>query len=94
MCVRYRALSVWVVITASGVPTAQVILAGDAAHVFAPATGMRLNLAIHDGSVAARYLADAIGHGNRPDTLDRSEQACKPLAERPLKPELGDPSRP
>jgi len=43
----YRALSVWMVITASGVPTAQVILAGDAAHVFTPATGMRLNLALH-----------------------------------------------
>jgi len=33
MCVPYRALSVWMVITASGMPTAQVILAGDAARI-------------------------------------------------------------
>jgi putative polyketide hydroxylase len=66
----------------------RVTLAGDAAHVFTPATGMGLNLAIHDGTVLAGYLADAIGHGYQPEALDQYEQACKPLAEKLLAREL------
>jgi putative polyketide hydroxylase len=66
----------------------RVILAGDAAHVFAPSTGMGLNLAIHDGTVLAQYLADAISHGDQPEMLDLYEQACRPLAEKLLEPDL------
>jgi 2-polyprenyl-6-methoxyphenol hydroxylase-like FAD-dependent oxidoreductase len=66
----------------------RVILAGDAAHVFTPATGMVFNLAIYDGKVLARHLADTIEHGHRPEALDQYEQACKPLAEKLLEPEL------
>jgi len=66
----------------------RVILAGDAAHVFTPSTGMGLNLAIHDGTVLAQYLADAISHGDQPEMLDLYEQACRPLAEKLLEPDL------
>ena len=54
--------------------------AGDAAHVFTPVSGMGLNLALHDATVAARCLAGAIRHG-RDEVLDQYEAACKPLAE-------------
>ena len=64
------------------------VLAGDAAHVFTPATGMGLNLAIHDGTVLAQVMADTIEHGDQPETLDRYERACRPLAEKLLEPEL------
>jgi putative polyketide hydroxylase len=66
----------------------RVILAGDAAHVFTPFTGMGLNLAIHDGTVLAQYLADAISPGDQPEMLDLYEQACRPLAEKLLEPDL------
>jgi 2-polyprenyl-6-methoxyphenol hydroxylase-like FAD-dependent oxidoreductase len=66
----------------------RVILAGDAARAFTPSTGMGLNLAIHDGAVLAQYLADAVGLGDEPEMLDRYEQACRPLAERLLEPDL------
>ena len=69
----------------------RAILAGDAAHVFTPATGMGLNLAIHDAAVLARVLADTIEHGDQPQGLDQYEQACKPPAEKLLEPELGPP---
>ena len=68
------------------------VLAGDAAHVFTPATGMGLNLAIHDGTVLAKVLADTIEHGDQPCTLDHYEQACRPLAEQLLEPELAPAS--
>ncbi len=64
------------------------VLAGDAAHVFTPATGMGLNLAIHDGTVLAQVMADTIEHGDQPRTLDQYEHACRPLAEKLLEPEL------
>ena len=69
----------------------RAVLAGDAAHVFTPATGMGLNLAIHDATVLARVLADTIEHGDQPQALDQYEQACKPLAEKLLEPELDPP---
>jgi 2-polyprenyl-6-methoxyphenol hydroxylase-like FAD-dependent oxidoreductase len=64
------------------------VLAGDAAHVFTPATGMGLNLAIHDGTMLAQALASTIEHGDQPHTLDQYEHTCKPLAEKLLEPEL------
>jgi putative polyketide hydroxylase len=64
------------------------VLAGDAAHVFTPATGMGLNLAIHDAVVLAQVMADSIKRGDQPETLDQYEHACRPLAEKLLEPEL------
>jgi len=49
---------------------------------------MGLNLAIHDGTVLAQALAATIEHGDQPHTLDQYEQACRPLAEKLLGPEL------
>jgi 2-polyprenyl-6-methoxyphenol hydroxylase-like FAD-dependent oxidoreductase len=66
----------------------RVILAGDAAHVFTPSTGMGLNLAIHDGTVLAQYLADAISPDDQPEMLELYEQARRPLAEKLLEPDL------
>jgi len=66
----------------------RVVLLGDAAHVFTPSSGMGLNLALHDATVAARILAAAIRDGDQPATLDQYEQACRPLAEDLLAPEL------
>lgn len=68
----------------------RAVPAGDAAHVFTPTTGMRLNLALHDARVAARLLADAIEHDDQPATLDQYKHACRPLAEKLLQPELAD----
>ncbi|HEV2255187.1 MAG TPA: FAD-dependent monooxygenase [Streptosporangiaceae bacterium] len=65
----------------------RVILAGDAAHVFTPASGMGLNLALHDGTVAAHCLTAAIQHG-QDEILTQYEAACRPLAEKLLEPEL------
>jgi putative polyketide hydroxylase len=64
------------------------VLVGDAAHVLTPATGMGLNLAIHDGTVLAQVLATTIEHGDQPHTLDHYEHTCKPLAEKLLETEL------
>ena len=66
----------------------RVILAGDAAHVFTPSTGMGLNLAIHDGTLLAQHLADAISPRDQPEMLERYEQARRPLAEKLLEPDL------
>jgi putative polyketide hydroxylase len=66
----------------------RAVLAGDAAHIFTPATGMGLNLAIHDGTVLAGALADAISRGDPPEALDKYEQACRPMAEKLLAAEL------
>jgi putative polyketide hydroxylase len=66
----------------------RAILVGDAAHVFPPTSGMGLNLALHDGTVAARILASAIVHGDQPGVLDQYERACRPLAEQLLAPDL------
>jgi putative polyketide hydroxylase len=64
-----------------------VLLAGDAAHVFTPASGMGLNLALRDGTVAAHCLTGAISHG-QDEMLTQYEAACRPLAEKLLGPEL------
>jgi putative polyketide hydroxylase len=66
----------------------RVILAGDAAHVFTPSTGMGLNLAIDDGTALARHLADVISPDGQPEMLDLYEQARRPLAEKLLEPDL------
>jgi putative polyketide hydroxylase len=66
----------------------RVILAGDAAHVFPPTSGMGLNLALHDGTVAADVLASVIAGGDQPSALDQYEKACRPLAEKLLAPDL------
>jgi putative polyketide hydroxylase len=66
----------------------RAVLAGDAAHVFTPATGMGLNLAIHDGAVLAQVMAAAINHDDQPAALDQYEKACRPLAQKLLEPEL------
>ena len=69
-------------------PVGRIILAGDAARVFTLSTGMGLNLAIHDATVLAQYLADAISPDGNPEMLDPYEQACRPLAEKLLEPDL------
>jgi putative polyketide hydroxylase len=66
----------------------RAILVGDAAHVFPPTSGMGLNLALHDATVAARILASTIVDGDEPSALDEYEQACRPLAEQLLAPDL------
>ncbi len=48
---------------------------------------MGLNLAPHDGTVAARVVASAIANDD-PSALDQYEQACRPLAEQLLAPDL------
>ncbi len=66
----------------------RVLLVGDAAHVFTPATGMGLNIAIRDGSSAAHYLARAIENDDPPTALDAYEAERRPVAERYLAAEL------
>jgi putative polyketide hydroxylase len=66
----------------------RIVLAGDAAHVFTPSTGMGLNLAIHDAAVLAQHLTDAVSAEDQPEMLDRYEQARRPLAEKLLAPDL------
>jgi len=58
------------------------------AYVFPPASGMGLNLALHDGTVAARILVSAITNDDQLSALDQYEQACRPLAEQLLAPDL------
>jgi putative polyketide hydroxylase len=66
----------------------KVVLAGDAAHVVTPSTGMGLNLAIHDGVSLGRSLARAIDRGDKPELLEIYERERRPLAEQLLEPEL------
>jgi putative polyketide hydroxylase len=66
----------------------RVLLAGDAAHIFSPSTGMGLNLAIEDGVSVARYLAEAQKSGGSLEALDAYETERKPIAERLLAAEL------
>ena len=88
-CHEEECIQVLVVGAGAGPPRNQPRpVAGDAAHVFTPSTGMGLNLAIHDGTVLAQYLAAAISPGNEPETLDLYEQACRPLAKKLLEPDL------
>jgi putative polyketide hydroxylase len=70
----------------------RVILAGDAAHVFTPSTGLGLNLAIQDGTALAQYLADAISPEDQPQNLDLYERARRPLAVKLLEPDLAPAS--
>jgi putative polyketide hydroxylase len=64
----------------------RVVLAGDAAHVVTPSTGVGLNLALHDGVSLGRALVRAIeGHCG---ALESYERERRPLAERLLESEL------
>jgi 2-polyprenyl-6-methoxyphenol hydroxylase-like FAD-dependent oxidoreductase len=56
--------------------------------VFTPFSGMGLNLALQDGTAAARFMSEAVELGGRPATLDQYEHARRPDAEKLLESEL------
>ncbi|HEY5209650.1 MAG TPA: NAD(P)/FAD-dependent oxidoreductase [Stellaceae bacterium] len=65
------------------VPTyrrSRVLLAGDAAHVNAPAGGMGLNGGIHDAFCLAECLVEVLKHGGGDDRLDRYDRRRRPVA--------------
>jgi putative polyketide hydroxylase len=62
----------------------RVLLAGDAAHIFTPSTGMGLNLAIEDGVSVAQYLAEAQKGGGSLEALDAYAAERQLIAERLL----------
>jgi 2-polyprenyl-6-methoxyphenol hydroxylase-like FAD-dependent oxidoreductase len=66
----------------------RVAVAGDAAHVVTPSTGMGLNLALHDGVALGRALAHTIEGHESPRALEVYERERRPLAERLLESEL------
>jgi putative polyketide hydroxylase len=66
----------------------RVVVAGDAAHVVTPATGMGLNLALHDGVALGRALARTIEGPDGPGALELYERERRPLAEQLLESEL------
>ena len=66
----------------------RAVLVGDAAHTFTPTSGMGLNLALHDGTEAARILADIIDDDQPETALKQYEQLCRPPASALLEPEL------
>jgi putative polyketide hydroxylase len=66
----------------------RVALAGDAAHVVTPATGMGLNLALHDGVALGRVLAQTIEGHDSPSALEVYERDRRSLTERLLESEL------
>jgi putative polyketide hydroxylase len=66
----------------------RVVVVGDAAHVVTPASGMGLNLALHDGVSLGRALAQTIDGHDGPGALDVYERDRRPLAERLLESEL------
>lgn len=66
----------------------RALLVGDAAHIFTPATGMGLNIALRDGPSVAHYLAQAIRNGDSPEALDAYETERRPVAEWALAAEL------
>lgn len=66
----------------------RVVVAGDAAHVVTPATGMGLNLALHDGVSLGRAIAQAIHGQDGPSALAEYEGERRPLTERLLESEL------
>jgi 2-polyprenyl-6-methoxyphenol hydroxylase-like FAD-dependent oxidoreductase len=69
----------------------RVVVAGDAAHVATPSTGMGLNLAVHDGVSLGHALAEAIEGGDVPQMLAVYESERRPLAEQLLESELAPP---
>jgi 2-polyprenyl-6-methoxyphenol hydroxylase-like FAD-dependent oxidoreductase len=66
----------------------RIVVAGDAAHVVTPATGMGLNLALHDGVSLGRALARTIDGHDGPRALELYERDRRPLAEQLLESEL------
>lgn len=72
----------------------RVLLVGDAAHVFPPASGMGMNLAIGDGVAVARALERALRHGDRNTALAGYEEERRPLVERHLLQDLAPAAAP
>jgi putative polyketide hydroxylase len=70
--------------------TGRVVLAGDAAHVFPPSTGMGMNLAIEDGIALGVSLADVLA-GNDPGPLETYETARRDAAMQFLAQDLSEP---
>lgn len=66
----------------------RVVVAGDAAHVATPSTGMGLNLALHDGVSLGHTLAQALEGNDVPHMLELYERERRPLAETALESEL------
>jgi 3-(3-hydroxy-phenyl)propionate hydroxylase len=58
----------------------RVFLAGDAAHVNAPAGGMGLNGGIHDAFCLAECLIDVLMNGGRNDRLELYDRRRRPVA--------------
>jgi 2-polyprenyl-6-methoxyphenol hydroxylase-like FAD-dependent oxidoreductase len=75
---------------AERVRVGRVLLAGDAAHIFTPSTGMGLNLAIEDGVNVARYLGKAQKGGGSLEALDAYARERQLIAERLLASELAN----
>ena len=65
---------------ASSYRRGRVLLAGDAAHLNAPAGGMGLNGGIHDAFELSAALADVIKHGAPQHRLDRYDRRRRPVA--------------
>lgn len=64
------------------------VVAGDAAHVVTPATGMGLNLALDDGISLGVHLAEALDGKEGFKALDLYERERRPVAESVLEAEL------
>lgn len=69
----------------------RILLAGDAAHVFPPSSGMGMNLALGDGVSAGQRLAAALT-GDDPNALDAYESERRPAAMRLLEEDLRAPA--
>jgi putative polyketide hydroxylase len=65
----------------------RVVVAGDAAHVVTPSSGMGLNLALRDGVALGRALARTIEGQDHPEALELYEHERRPLAEHVLESE-------
>ncbi len=66
----------------------RVLLVGDSAHIFPPASGMGLNTAIQDAVVGARCLAQALQNSDAGEVLNAYEAERRPVAEQLLAPDL------
>lgn len=69
----------------------RILLAGDAAHVFPPSSGMGMNLALADGVSAGERLA-AVLRGDDANALDAYENERRPAALRFLDEDLQGPA--